>query len=59
MFGNMREKEEFSTTLPPIHGPREAPSPRALGLDALHNVCKEIYPNQSNPLTVTAIIKYW
>ncbi|XP_063988966.1 suppressor of fused homolog [Diachasmimorpha longicaudata] len=57
MFGNMRE-EEFSRNVPPVNN-NEVPSPRALGLDALHSVCKEIYPNQLNPLTVTAIIKYW
>ncbi|XP_034948202.1 suppressor of fused homolog [Chelonus insularis] len=57
MFGTMREREEFSS-LPPIPS-TEAPLSRALGLEALHNVCKEIYPDQSNPLTVTAIIKYW
>lgn len=58
MFGNMREREDFPRSFPqnqPIHGP----PPRALGLDALHNLCKEIYPNQGNPLTVTAIVKYW
>ncbi|KAK0081545.1 hypothetical protein PV325_011997 [Microctonus aethiopoides] len=58
MFGNMREKEEFPTNHPPNH-PAEAPLSRALGLEALHNVFKEIYPEQSNPLTVTAIVKYW
>lgn len=58
MFGNMREKEEFTRGMPAMHQ-NEVPSPRAFGLDALHNVCKEIYPDQCNPLTVTAIIKYW
>ncbi|XP_033214310.1 suppressor of fused homolog [Belonocnema kinseyi] len=58
MFGNMREREDFPRSClqnQPIQGP----PPRALGLDALHNLCKEIYPNQGNPLTVTAIVKYW
>lgn len=32
---------------------------RALGLDAVHNLCKELYPQQGNPLTVTAVVKYW
>lgn len=31
----------------------------APGLEAVHNVCKELYPEQINPLTVTAIVKYW
>ncbi|XP_077263958.1 suppressor of fused [Temnothorax americanus] len=67
MYGaNMREREEFSrcflpgqpaqVSLPP---PPPPPSPRAPGLDALHSLCKQIYPDQSNPLTVTAVIKYW
>ncbi|XP_066582355.1 suppressor of fused homolog [Prorops nasuta] len=58
MYGNMREREEFSRSFPPGQ-PIQSPSARALGLDALHSLCKEIYPDQSNPLTVTAIVKYW
>ncbi|XP_012283229.1 suppressor of fused homolog [Orussus abietinus] len=58
MYANMREREEFARSFPPGH-PSQAPSPRALGLDALHGLCKEIYPDQGNPLTVTAIVKYW
>lgn len=58
MFGNMREREDFPRSFPQN---QQIPgvSPRALGLDALHSFCKEIYPNQGNPLTVTAIVKYW
>ncbi|EFN84061.1 Suppressor of fused-like protein [Harpegnathos saltator] len=41
--------------LPPI----QAPSPQAPGLDALHSLCRQIYPDQCNPLTVTAVVKYW
>ncbi|KAL2739870.1 suppressor of fused [Vespula maculifrons] len=60
MYTNMREREEFyrgcssgqSSQAPP-------PTARALGLDALHGLCKEIYPDQANPLTVTAVVKYW
>lgn len=71
MYGaNMREREEFSRCflpgqpaqvalpLPPLPPP-PPPSPRAPGLDALHSLCKQIYPDQGNPLTVTAVIKYW
>ncbi|EZA62527.1 Suppressor of fused-like protein [Ooceraea biroi] len=56
----MREHEEFSRCFPicqPIQAP--PPSPRAPGLDALHSLCKQIYPDQGNPLTVTAIVKHW
>lgn len=58
MYGNMREREECCRSFPPGQ-PTQAPTTRALGLDALHNLCKEIYPDQSNPLTVTAVVKYW
>ncbi|KAG1659861.1 Suppressor of fused [Nymphon striatum] len=30
-----------------------------LGLDALYSVCKKVYPDQQNPLQVTAKTKYW
>jgi len=65
MYGaNMREREEFSRCFLPgqptqVPLPPPPPSPRAPGLDALHSLCKQIYPDQSNPLTVTAIVKYW
>jgi hypothetical protein len=45
--GSMREREELG------------PAARALGLDALHALCRDVYPEQGNPLTVTAIVKYW
>ncbi|XP_011497622.1 PREDICTED: suppressor of fused homolog [Ceratosolen solmsi marchali] len=47
MYGSMRERVEHS------------PNIRALGLDALHALCRDVYPEQGNPLTVTAILKYW
>ena len=31
----------------------------APGLEAVHTLCKNIYPDQVNPLTVTAVVKYW
>ncbi|XP_076295954.1 suppressor of fused [Lasioglossum baleicum] len=58
MYGNMREREEFCRSFPPGL-PAQPPTTRAPGLDALHSRCKEIYPDQSNPLTVTAVVKYW
>ncbi|XP_046626497.1 suppressor of fused homolog [Neodiprion virginianus] len=58
MFANMREREDFLRGLPSGQT-SQGPSPGAPGLDALHNLCREIYPEQSNPLTVTAIVKYW
>lgn len=30
-----------------------------LGLEALYATCRHIYPEQSNPLQVTALVKYW
>ena len=35
------------------------PLSRPLGLDALHAACRALYPNQANPLQVTALVKYW
>jgi len=29
------------------------------GLDAIYQACRRIYPDQQNPLQVTAVIKYW
>ncbi|XP_072765960.1 suppressor of fused homolog [Anoplolepis gracilipes] len=57
---NMRECEEFTRSFPPGQ-PVQAPllQPRAPGLDALYSLCRQIYPEQVNPLTVTAIVKYW
>lgn len=30
-----------------------------VGLDAVYAACKKIYPEQPNPLQVTALVKYW
>ena len=35
------------------------PLSAAPGLDALYSVCSQVYPDQPNPLQVTAFIKYW
>ncbi|XP_071448068.1 suppressor of fused homolog [Hetaerina americana] len=33
--------------------------PTPLGLEALYSACKNLYPDQPNPLQVTALVKYW
>jgi suppressor of fused-like protein len=33
--------------------------PTPLGLEALYSLCRRIYPDQMNPLQVTALVKYW
>jgi suppressor of fused-like protein len=33
--------------------------PTPLGLEALYSLCRRIYPDQVNPLQVTALVKYW
>lgn len=29
------------------------------GLQAIYGECRRLYPEQANPLQVTAIVKYW
>ena len=29
------------------------------GLQAIYNACRRLYPDQPNPLQVTALVKYW
>ncbi|XP_013390520.1 suppressor of fused homolog isoform X2 [Lingula anatina] len=29
------------------------------GLEAIYNACRRLYPEQPNPLQVTAVVKYW
>lgn len=57
MYGDMRDRDEVPRQCQ--GNARESPAARAHGLDALHGLCREIYPDQGNPLTVTAIVKYW
>nr|CAD7589165.1 unnamed protein product [Timema genevievae] len=33
--------------------------PTPLGLESLYSLCRRIYPDQSNPLQVSALVKYW
>ncbi|XP_042874623.1 suppressor of fused homolog isoform X2 [Penaeus japonicus] len=37
----------------------EASGPIPAGLEALYAACRSIYPQQPNPLQVTALVKYW
>ncbi len=32
---------------------------RPAGLDAVHRACGAVYPDQPNPLQVTALVKHW
>lgn len=29
------------------------------GLEAIYSACRRLYPDQPNPLQVTALVKYW
>ena len=31
----------------------------APGLEAIYKTCREVYPNQPNPLQIAAVVKYW
>lgn len=33
--------------------------PTPAGLETLYNLCRKMYPDQVNPLQVTALLKYW
>ncbi|XP_008201227.1 suppressor of fused homolog [Tribolium castaneum] len=42
------------------HGPpMNILPPTPAGLESLYTLCRKIYPDQANPLQVTALIKYW
>ena len=40
-------------------GNAENPGPIPAGLEALYAACRKVYPDQVNPLQVTALVKYW
>ncbi|KAG7159799.1 Suppressor of fused-like [Homarus americanus] len=42
-----------------VVGGGEGPAPIPAGLEALYARCRSIYPDQLNPLQVTALVKYW
>lgn len=47
---------------PPAPGPSAPPAFASLfppGLHAIYGECRRLYPDQPNPLQVTAIVKYW
>lgn len=45
-----------------LHGPPPPPMsilpPTPAGLESLYSLCRKIYPDQVNPLQVTALLKY-
>lgn len=40
-------------------GDAAGPRARPAGLDTVYMACRTIYPDQPNPLQVTALVKYW
>lgn len=51
-------------TMDETQGIRHAPPinmlpPTPAGLESLYSLCRRIYPDQINPLQVTALLKYW
>nr|AII97855.1 BLTX486 [Nephila pilipes] len=46
--------------LPIFRGYPTVPRPVIpLGLETLYTICRQIYPDQPNPLQVAALVKYW
>lgn len=39
--------------------PGGSPIVTAPGLQAIYSACRRIYPDQPNPLQVTAVVKFW
>jgi hypothetical protein len=48
------EPSHVSATVPHLVGVTPPP-----GLHAIYTECRRIYPEQPNPLQVTAVVKYW
>lgn len=48
------EKETTQIEQKPLNGP-----PIPAGLEFLYSACRQLYPDQPNPLQVTAVVKYW
>ncbi|KAL8604949.1 hypothetical protein ACOMHN_028577 [Nucella lapillus] len=44
----------YSNNFPPANVPITPP-----GLEAIYSACRGLYPDQPNPLQVTALVKYW
>ncbi|KAJ8317173.1 hypothetical protein KUTeg_005077 [Tegillarca granosa] len=52
---NMEDRESiYSSNLSQNNVPVTPP-----GLEAIYSACRRLYPNQPNPLQVTALVKYW
>ena len=49
----------FMSDVGAIDGSQFLLSSGALGLEILYDSIKQVYPQQQNPLQVTAFIKYW
>lgn len=43
----------------PSGPPMNIRPPTPAGLEALYTLCRKIYPDQINPLQVTALLKFW
>lgn len=48
------EPSRLSASVPHLVGVTPPP-----GLHAIYTECRRIYPDQPNPLQVTAVVKYW
>ncbi len=48
--GGIKQNERYK-------GNPEALKPE--GLEAINSACLKLYPDQPNPLQVTALVKYW
>lgn len=51
----------METAAPAPSGPAAGPFPPLFppGLHGIYGECRRLYPEQPNPLQVTAILKYW
>ncbi|KAH9524830.1 hypothetical protein Btru_027983 [Bulinus truncatus] len=50
----MDDRERVSSVYTPGNIPITPP-----GLEAIYSACRRLYPDQPNPLQVTALVKYW
>lgn len=53
------QASNFMSETSPVEAPQLLLSSGALGLEILYESCRQVYPQQPNPLQVTAFIKYW
>ena len=51
----MEEREAYVAQNYPQLAVNVTPS----GLEAIYAACRRVYPDQPNPLQVTALVKYW